>query len=86
MSPVAICSELRGQVFHLVGQYAIFGEEMPFIGVWFERDGQQRHVGLFGGHAVLEPIAAFARGDNIFPFIGPPSGGRHHMIASQLGS
>ena len=82
--PVALRSELLRQVLHLICQDTFFGKEVPFVGVGFEGHRQERHVCLFGALAVLEPVAAFAGGDDIFPLVGAPARDWQDMITGEL--
>ena len=84
--PVAVVSELFGEVFLLVRENSFSGEKVPFPGVGFKGNRQQRHVGLLRGLVVFMPVATSAGCDHIFPAILSPSGRRLYVVSRQFRS
>ena len=82
--PVPIGAELGGEVFHLIGQYPVFSQEVPFVAIRFKRHGKQGHPSLFGCFAVFEPVAALAGCHHVFPFVGAATRCWNHMVSGQL--
>ena len=82
--PVPVCSELLGKVFHLIGQYPLFGEKMPLELIWTEGHRKQWHARLFGGVIVFDPVAALAGSNHVLPFVSPSTGNGQNVVPSQL--
>ena len=82
--PVPVCSELLGKVFHLIGQYPLFGEKMPLELIWTEGHRKQWHACLFGGVIVFDPVAALAGSNHVLPFVSPSTGNGQNVVPSQL--
>lgn len=75
---------MGAQDFHLIATDVAAGQDHPFSVDRGIGNSEERHAGLFGRPAPLDPIAAPASGGDILPAILPPAGEGADMIAGEL--